>query len=388
MKAPYRITRKYYKSYRPFTRPDLTTNVAIGVSDFGVTASSVYSSEYAIFKAVDNNDTETRWISQNQYTEANGTHWYEFYSSKPLLLPELWIYNHPQSTYYNTTTTLKASNDNINWVTLSTYSNNSWVQYYKMQGSSTTAYKYWKLADITGYGSMGECWITDIKMPNAQIQDIVESDETDYDFYKDVFVTLAITDIIRKYYKNTDEIYTAPIINTNGIIGTDDFAVEGHKNYSWGNINTYAYRLFDGTTSIVGCGASDEVIIYSKKVLCITQMELYQVNYIDHTYANTSYFKTIEFYASNDNSDYKFLGSTTNNSGGNKTLTITTDNADYYNYYKLKVVSANTPVSSTDGYMPAMARYMTLIGTQRTTVESDETDYDFYKDVLGYKAIV
>ena len=172
--------RKYYK-YESWTQPTLSSNGTIGGGSFAVTASAESQASgdppYKAWEAFDKN-SYTYWRSGQ--TSA----WLEFYNPEPLRVTNLQYAN----TYcYPTQGTVIASNDNSNWDTLTTWTNNSIDTFNIDLSSNTNTYLYYRVVVNqvnTDYVHCQELTIT--------AQKVVEGTSSDYDFYEDVDVYYGI----------------------------------------------------------------------------------------------------------------------------------------------------------------------------------------------------
>jgi len=183
----------------------------------------------------------------------------------------------------------------------------------------------------------------------------------------------------RKYYKYIDIPWVQPRVSSNGTLGGDSFAVTG-ENLS----SSYpAYQAFDTSTSTAAGNTTTYnlttyLYFYNPNPICISNV---QVTCNGQGQCYSPY--TVTFYGSNDNSNWDYLATYTS---GNSTwsATISIESLNYYSYYKIEVVNQNYGgIYGVQGYI----QDITITAIEKSPVESDSSDYDFYKDVEVYKTV-
>ena len=124
----------YSEEEMAWQQPVLTSNGTMGGVNYACEASSVENDLYA-YKAFDNN-TATRWGSGS----ADVPDWLTFYSPYPLKVSEVYL-DFYQTTERYISGEIQGSNDNVNWTTLTTFSNNS-SQTLTLPISTNNKYRY------------------------------------------------------------------------------------------------------------------------------------------------------------------------------------------------------------------------------------------------------
>lgn len=211
-----------------------------------------------------------------------------------------------------------------------------------------------------------------------------ESTEADYDFYRDVDVYKTVKEIVKKYYKY--ESWTQPVLSSNGTIGVDDFAVSCSLPALTGDsYPRNLYLAFDGIIgnaenrfqSVSNTTNPQYIIVYSKNSLNIKSITFYQ-----NTKETYYYIKAITIQGSNNGSDWTDLQTWTSNSYVANFTVDLSSNLEYYNYYRFYITN-RAYYNSSNAYL--MIQEISMTGTQ--TVESTESDYDFYVDKDIYKIV-
>lgn len=184
MKAVKEIVRKYYKYiYEAWTQPILTANGTIGEDSFACNQSSAWNSLYA-YKAFANDS--------NMWHSGDGPlpHWLEWYNPKPLKIMGITLKVGNSSTNPDLPSVyeIQNSSDGINWNTVYSATNTATtVPTTLVVDLSTTennCAKYWRYVVISVKGrNYGNC--SEISLTATQ-QEIIETTEQDYDFYKDI----------------------------------------------------------------------------------------------------------------------------------------------------------------------------------------------------------
>ena len=172
-------TRKYFKySYQTFTRPNLTSNGAIGGDSFAVDADNIYSSSYPAYYAVDDS-TSSYWLCGNGQKGS-----FYFYNPNPLKItqvssPRQWT----NGDIYTAGGALFGSNDGISWTALGAFIDGTYNNGFTINVSDNNYYKYFK---ISATGSRTTWGMNELQI-TAQERISTESTASDYDYYVDAY---------------------------------------------------------------------------------------------------------------------------------------------------------------------------------------------------------
>ena len=132
-----------------WTRPNLSTNGTMGGSSCAASGDAS-SNSYPAWKAFDNNTTSTGWISKTTNT---GTLY--FYSPTPIKVVK--VYLTAYATNVNTRVAkagkIYGSNDNSNYTSLGSWSNNT-SKTWTVKLTNSTFYKYYKIS-VTANANSG-----------------------------------------------------------------------------------------------------------------------------------------------------------------------------------------------------------------------------------------
>lgn len=156
----------YYKySETPFNTPILTANNSLGGRSFAVEASAQNSATYAAWKAFDGLFAASNaWVTPNNVKSG----WITFYNPEKLYVTNISITNRTNTTASAIgamiSGTVYASNDNVYWEELITFTNNvtgsnlSWdidlsgytgdYSYYKIEGETSSSCTYLAIGEI------------------------------------------------------------------------------------------------------------------------------------------------------------------------------------------------------------------------------------------------
>lgn len=124
-----------------WTRPNLTSDGTLGVSDYATYASAVYSSYYA-YKAVDGSSS-TYWRGT-----ATAPYYWTFYAKNPIKVTGMSLTANASgsSGYYQAQEfQIRGSNDNSNWTTLHTKTGTTRPQTYTATLSPAAYYNYYQV---------------------------------------------------------------------------------------------------------------------------------------------------------------------------------------------------------------------------------------------------
>ena len=183
--------------------------------------------------------------------------------------------------------------------------------------------------------------------------DIV-SDSSDYTY----------TVVERKYYKWSYSAFSQPVLSANGVLSGDSFAVYCPSDDSAAHP---AYHAFDNNSSTIAVKHTIDFIIYNNAEINITNISL-----VNRDGNSTYQYKGGEIYGSNDNINWTSIGVI---ASGSLSWDLSS-NTGYYKYYKI------TQTGGGD-WQPVQ---INITATQRVSVESTSSDYDFYIDINTWKA--
>lgn len=195
-------TIKYYKySYQPFTRPNMTSNIAIGGNEFGVESDIPMLDGNAVYKGFDA-DMSSYFHSEPDKTVG----YFTFYNPNPLKVTSLTFTQ--QSGYLNRSTsggTVYGSNDNVNWTKITDFTHSKRLLTWSLDLSMNTEYyKYYKVYSkgvLNGsYYVFADCAIT------AEEKIITEGTPDDYD-EKVGYTWLGMVDIPKHTVYSVDDFY-------------------------------------------------------------------------------------------------------------------------------------------------------------------------------------
>lgn len=324
-----------------------TSNGTMGVSDFACECETNLNSLYTMFSGA----------SLQLGTRGIGS-WFSWFQKFPVKISSIYI-DKDESPASITIATIQGSNDYSNWTNISftteevlpssdiivTLSNNNYYYYYKLTFTDITA------ASIS------------VKLNGYYIGS----------------TTASILKPTRKYYKYVDTAFTTPILSDDGLIDSYKFSVKADAYSTY-----HAWRLFDGSSSTgfipaarTGDIGNTNIIMYNPNPLKITSIAM--TNNLGTT------IKAGGVLASVDNVTYTLLTSFTNtNATSGATWDIDlSSNTNFYKYYKIQFTEWTWTTQR-----PRSFAEVGLTAVERNTVSSDETDYDFYIDIDGYKTIV
>lgn len=365
------LVRHYYKyNYSTFEQPTMEWNGILGGEDFAVWASTEVG--HPAYTAFDNN--ESSFWNGGRLT-VDGHPDFIIYNPIDLKITN-WQYNIVTQHYSKPEEgSMYGSNDGETWTLIAQYSI-PFVRGQKLFDISlnhSNYYKYYKwhvTSSCSGYKS-GDGWWDRFHIPTVNLtateRTSIESTSSDYDYYEDVW------EVPRKYYKYQYKAFQQPILQKDGIMGVDDFAVDG-AGYSSG----YAYRAFDGDSStaadIQSANVKPYLGMYSKNPLNITSLALVQ-------HSGNTCIKTGTVTASNDGVTWDTLLNIDAPNQNNYTLDLSS-NTGYYHYYRINLTTA---YYSLGGVYYCYVDTCTITATERTITESTADDYDYYEESQGYK---
>jgi len=383
MKAVTQPIRKYYKyQYSQFTRPNLSGYGLLGGGSFTCADDGTHSpAYYPLYKAFNGEMTGT----YNQWISATAIGNVTIYNPKPINVSQFTITNGSSGGNYAIgNIEFYVSNDNVNYTYVTTYTASIFTAEYthNIPISVNGYYKYYKLRIQSNQGTSSYCYVREIQMTAIE-QEVIEGTSSDYDYYKDVTECQHISQPVRKYYKYQTSSWTQPVLTWNGLVNGSDFAV--YASYE----GTPAYYAFDDNASNYWSGGSIvsgntiDYFIFSQNKLNISNW--------NYKISSNTYNRPEEgsIYGSNDNENWTLITSySIERVAGTTTFDISM-NANYYNYYKWHITSSSNGIPISGGkWSNGFRCNITLTATQQTIVEGTSSDYDFYKDITNYKAIV
>lgn len=353
---------KYYTyAYRTWEQPLLTSND--GNEEFKV-STNLNSAQGATSHGFDGKtSTVTTYVSAGTRSNIDWQIRMEF--KNKLNISNFQIYNRTNGSakgiqkYF-----VEASDDGVNWTLVKEMTTNSVLAAnanWSIPLTHNEYYKYYRInvnqvyAQNSGeYAGFWNCIIT------AQEQIPVEINNP--------------TLINRSYYKYTDTSWTQPILDSNGTLGRDSFAVySSNTMYS----TSQWWHAFDTNTSTCFYSLNGvhygNYMIYNPDPLNITQFTFRNQSTANRASAAGS------IYGSNDGKNWKFITSYTNTiSAANGIWDINLNHNNYYKYYNI-VSDRNTANS---GYWTISE--ITITATKRIITEGTSQDYDYYEDEWNY----
>ena len=172
-------------------------------------------------------------------------------------------------------------------------------------------------------------------------------------------------EIVRRYYKYVESPWTQPKLSGN--TSNSEMLLDGGTN---------SYKLFDGDGGTVLDTSTDkDIIITFDKSHSLNKMTVY-ATYSGTIWANPRKISISSYDSSTDT--WTEIGSVTSESSGNYTVStdLITNKATVYKVH----ITGYTYIYG------SRVNSITLTGTQYVAQPSTIDDYDFYKDVDGYKA--
>lgn len=361
--AKKETVRKYYKYVdTPWSQPVLTENGTLGGSSFAVNANRVNTTQGGYPYCAFDNVPNTGYSPSGSGWENYGI--FYFYNPNPLNVTTLNLINHSDliTGYLPSDLIIKGSNDYTNWTSIQTFTGLSGV--INVNVNNSNYYKYYSL-EFTGSQGSNQIWIGQINITATQLV-VQESTEDDYDFYKDVEVYKMPKKSVTKYWKYIYESWTQPVLNSNGTLGGDSFAVSNTTHTQ----ELPSYYMFDNNGStyaqyFTSNNAGKYFIFYNPNKLNVTQLAF--------TYYPATWIKDADFYGSDDNSTWELIGKI--NHSGNTGTTTFAENNKYYKYHKVFINSAN----GFDGrsYVIADIYNLNITATQQMIIDGTPDDYDF-----------
>lgn len=186
---------------------------------------------------------------------------------------------------------------------------------------------------------------------------------------------------VTKYWKNDFIPWTQPVLNADGVLGGDSFAVSSIPS----TFNTYrAYYPFNPNgisgvyTGWAVIGNSGEYIIYNPEPLKITNILVQNRN--EPNAPRT--VRSGRVLASDDNSSWVELTTFTNNNALVALATWNIDlsnNTNSYKYYKLECRNSDSHIG---------IGKLTLTALQGGVIPASEEDYDFTTEEYAYFAFI
>ena len=194
-----------------------------------------------------------------------------------------------------------------------------------------------------------------------------------------------IREIIRHYYKYNYEEWTSPLLDSNGIAGSDEFSV-------WGSHNQYSGQTWRAFHTNSGYSSGYYVGNYGNEYSTTMSIYMHTLNptlincyslYSPTINSNSNWgsISSTRFYGSNDGVNWTQLYST-GNFGQDSQQTFTFENNTYYNYYQFQMTtygSGHKDQSNVSSF--------SISGKIRNSVESTLSDYDYFVDKPEFKVV-
>ena len=181
-----------------------------------------------------------------------------------------------------------------------------------------------------------------------------------------IFNNLTFAKKVTRYYKYINIDFRQPIISSDGTLGEDSFALYASSEYS---ADYAAWKAFDekSNTEWAARGVPENLsyIIYNPQPLNITKIEV-----VNRTTSEN--ISTCQIEASNDNENWKTITpviTNSNNSALGEWKIDISENQEYYNYYKILILTGSGNVGFTK---------LRIVAKQKIAVEtSKDDDFDF-----------
>lgn len=382
MKTYSENTTKYYKySYTPFTQPQLSSDGVMGGSTMAV-SSSRGAGVWQCFKP--NGGTVGFYVD-----EGYGEMWIRMYYPKPVRLDKIG---------FNVYSGHSASSGayNIRLYSGMFAGQQSEVQWFANIGEGgalnanvapmNRCYQYYDLWMGNGGHSYEDELIIYNIWADGAYQDVVETTKSEAEWsVTDYNTSLIAEPNERKYYKYVYESWTQPTLSADGVVGGNNFACFSSGTY--GNNSSYAaWKAFDRNSTASGeydkwtsPETSDTKYIgfYNPQPLKVTKLRIY--NHI--TYSNY-YLVSGTIQGSNDRLSWTDLSEFSNGTNVNYFDVNLNSNNNYYKYYRITNL-----LGSLGAQHEVWVREIDITATQRSTIESTSSNYDFYKDTYKYYAL-
>ena len=180
---------KYYKKIlvdRPWNRPNLTSNGVLGGGEFAcISLTTLQASTYDIWHLFDGIDT-----GENLWSSTSGQGAFVFYNPTPLKIETLEVVNYYAANNYGSNWykgSVYGSNDNVNWVKLTDFINESHYssgEHWVIPVNSTGYYKYHKVQVLQNVGYASASYTNGREMYIIATQKIIswqECTQAEYD---------------------------------------------------------------------------------------------------------------------------------------------------------------------------------------------------------------
>ena len=374
MKAVKGTVRKYYK-YVAWTQPVLTGNTtSVTEGDITVSASTNNTGYSNIYGAMDGVSSGTNqaniWMTNN-----SSTGWWQVVFPYKIRITGLTHYNSygrnsgdrwitgQYFTSSDKTTPIGDSftTDDVNWQATT-------IENIPSTGITTDTI-YFNKTNGGVWSGIGELQIT------AQVP--VESTSSDYDYYEDVEVHKLPKENKRIYYKYQYDTFTQPTLTENGSMSGDAMAVSisygGSIQYTLGQ----PYTAFSPNTGETGF-KTPEVKSWARLYVYLplpTKLTNISFKTSSNDSASGGAYNTVLYggdYNGATTETIKNIGNV--GQGGTYDSALSTDN--YYQYFTLYFENGGWSDEDRVGL-----NTIVLQGQTRETIESTESDYDYYKDV-------
>lgn len=331
---------KYYKYITGFQQPILTENGTMGGDSFACYCPTVFGS-YEPWKAFN------EILNYEEVFAAVGISGsLYFYNPNPLRIKALTVYNRASGPYVRPvyTMTVYASNDNNDWILLTTYNNTKYKadEVWSVPVNSTEFYKYFRL-DITTKE-------TDIVINELKIVADCLNPET---------------------FSDNNSNWMQPFLSTDGTVGGDSYACRCNETYG----SYYAHNAFDSDLSNqwVAPQSNDPTVwieFYSPVLLKVSQLDITNVN---NGY-NTVWTR-VEVFGSLDGKTYFSFGEYDTNTAQNATWTVNIPEEKQKLTKYIKITGA--PGSSMSRNDRCRLAFVKIFAKEAFAIESTKDDYDY-----------
>lgn len=374
--------KKYYKIL-PWTQPSIPSNGTLGGDSFAIEPSSQNSASGEIYYAwhAFNDDVITSEGNNAWRTAGNlpvGTlHHIIVYNPNPLKVDHISYTNFGQTIVTPRSGDVYGSNDGSTWVHITSYTNSTYTSgaTWNINVNSTAGYKYHKITFLPD-SNAGYIWCAEIRLIAVQYS---EATSTDYNYVETVQLSKVDRQVERKYYKYVDQVWANPIMTAQIDPGGTEFAAFMDSTYS----TRYAYHMFDGQTRTGKTAQTQGTLPHYLGFYNPDPVRIIALTF-NWVVATSVYYspRNGQLEASNDGTNWITLQTFSYPSANPATISFTNPSDNYYKYYRLY---------GTDGGKSTVyaCTECTVSGYIRTGIEeATEQDYDFYKDVETYRAIV
>lgn len=182
-----------------------------------------------------------------------------------------------------------------------------------------------------------------------------------------------ITQTVRKYYKYSETPFIQPTLTWDGIIGNDYFAVAiGHVYGS-----REAFKAFDNVASTFSDDYGGDAGNFWQKFWFNNPTRITNLEYIAHTSQGLTWTTNATVQYSDDGSTWTDVTQIARQSAtGTNTWDISSSTINQFHKYWRVYCAARSVIAQ-----------INITATQKIVTEGTSSDYDFYEDVVEYKAV-